>query len=384
MKIVVDARLYGLENSGLGRYTMNLLNEFAKNKQKNIEFVILLRKKYFDLLNFPPNFKKVCIDVRHYSFAEQILLPFFLYKERADIVHFPHFNAPILYFGKYVVTIHDMLMHKFKGVSSTTLPPFFYFLKRIFYHIVFYLALIRAKIIFVPTNVVAEELSNNFINIFPKIRVLYEGVSKEFKNNYISKDKLYKKYNINRNYIIYCGNSYPHKNIKVILKAMEILEKQGFTDFDFIFVSPKNNFRDKLELEAKQLGVKSRVIFLNDLPDQDLASLMHFSSAYVFPSLSEGFGLPGLEAMATDTILLASDIPVFREVYKNFPFYFDPENPESLAYLIKKVLYMNKEEKLKKLSLVKDILNRYSWENMARQILDFYKMAINDKKEGLI
>ncbi len=131
MKILLDARLYGLEHAGLGRYTLNLIEELKKLGDKE-EFVILLRKKYYDKLRFPKNWKKVKADFRHYSYTEQIMLPILLYKERADIVHFPHFNVPVLYFGKYVVTVHDLLMHKFVGGAVTTLPFPFY---QIFLHL---------------------------------------------------------------------------------------------------------------------------------------------------------------------------------------------------------------------------------------------------------
>src|SRR3989344_7284763 len=132
MKILIDARLYGLENAGLGRYTMNLLSELLKIDRKN-QYVVLLRKKYFDELTFPEDWKKVLVDIKHYSFAEQISLPKIIKKENPDITHFVHFNIPVLFRDKFVVTIHDILMHKFAGLSATTLPAPIYFLKQIIY-----------------------------------------------------------------------------------------------------------------------------------------------------------------------------------------------------------------------------------------------------------
>ena len=136
MKILIDGRLYGLENAGLGRYLMNLVGELSKIGTKN-EYVLLLRRKYFDNLELPANWKKVLADFRHYSITEQFVLPGLINKENPDIVHFPHFNVPILYGGKFIVTIHDMLMHDFAGLSATTLPSPLYYLKRIVYKLVF-------------------------------------------------------------------------------------------------------------------------------------------------------------------------------------------------------------------------------------------------------
>ncbi|BCX14813.1 MAG: glycosyl transferase [Patescibacteria group bacterium] len=376
MKVVIDARLYGLENAGLGRYLINLINEIARIKKPKFDYVVILRKKYFDSLDLPSNFKKVCLDVRHYSFSEQFLLPLFLYKENPDLVHFPHFNVPILYFGKYVVTIHDMLMHRFKGVSSTTLHPFLYFIKRIFYYFVFWKAVGFAKFIFVPSEFVGGEIGERFSFSNPKIRVIYEGVSNLFLNDFQSKKLLYKKYNLSRDYIIYCGNSYPHKNLKLVLKAIKILHIENISNFDFLIISPPNNFRHDIEKEVKKEGLENFVKFFDFIPDDDLAALMHYSTAYVFPSLAEGFGLPGLEAMASGTLLLASDIPVFREIYQDLPFYFDPHDPISLSLVLKKALKISKQERLKRISLGKMFVKKYSWQEMAKKVLSTYKEVV--------
>jgi hypothetical protein len=125
MKILIDARMYGLENAGIGRYALNLINQLTQLDDKN-DYILLLRKKYFDDLTLPKNFKKVLADFRHYSFAEQLMLPKIIANEKPDLVHFLHFNVPVWFTGKFVVTIHDLLMHKQKGLEATTLNPALY------------------------------------------------------------------------------------------------------------------------------------------------------------------------------------------------------------------------------------------------------------------
>jgi len=376
MKIVIDARLYGIENMGLGRYLVSLIDELKKTEDTEFNFVIILRKKYFNELKLPSNFKKICLDIRHYSVLEQILLPFILYREKPDLVHFPHFNMPVFYFGKYVVTIHDMLMHKFKGVSSTTLPYPLYQIKRFFYSVVFKHAVVRSRLIFVPTKAVAKELIENFKVKMSKIRVTYEGVDKKFIDEFVGIENLYVRYNLSGKYVMYCGNSYPHKNLTLVLDSIKYLEKKGIKDFIFLVVSPRNNFRQKLEQEARRMGLEDRVIFLDFVPDRDLASLMHYSLAYVFPSFSEGFGLPGLEAIAAGTLLLASDIPVFREVYQNSCFYFNPQDPKDLARIIISVLEMKDNERKRKIESAQELLKRYSWSNMAKIVINSYNEVL--------
>lgn len=174
MKILIDARLYGLENAGLGRYIVNLVSNLKKIDKKN-DYTILLRKKYFKSLVVPKNWKKVLAEYRHYSFIEQVLLPIAIAKEKPDVTHFPHFNIPIIFTGKYVVTIHDMLMHSQKGLQATTLPTLVYYIKRFGYRIVFDKAVRGATKIITPSKTVKKELVQYYKIPEDKVKVTYEG-----------------------------------------------------------------------------------------------------------------------------------------------------------------------------------------------------------------
>lgn len=175
MRIVIDARLYGLENAGLGRYAINLINELQKIDNKN-EYLVLLRKKYFNQLNLKENWKKVLADINHYSLKEQIVLPQLINKLRPDLVHFLHFNVPIFYTGKYMVTIHDLLMHKQKGLEATTLTPSRYFFKRLGYKFVFGNAVKKAVKVIVPSQAVKDEVCYYYKLDTQKVIVTYEGI----------------------------------------------------------------------------------------------------------------------------------------------------------------------------------------------------------------
>jgi len=175
MKIVIDARLYGLENAGLGRYVINLISQLQKLDNNN-EYIALLRKKYFNRLNFPSNWKKVLADINHYSFKEQLKLPKIIRSLEPDLVHFPHFNVPVFYRGRYLVTIHDLLMHKQRGLEATTLTPSRYYIKRLGYKYVFANAVKNAVKIIVPSQAVKDEVSYYYKLNPDKVIVTYEGI----------------------------------------------------------------------------------------------------------------------------------------------------------------------------------------------------------------
>lgn len=172
MKILIDARLFGPIHTGNGRYTSELVTNLAKLDQKN-QYFLLLRKDSMDI-TLPSNFTKILADFKHYTFTEQFKLPFILYKLRPDVVHFPHFNVPLFYFGKFVVTIHDLIMHKFVSGAATTRKFPKYQIWRLGYHIAFIKAIYGSTKIIVPSNFVKDELIR-FYKISPrKVEVTYE------------------------------------------------------------------------------------------------------------------------------------------------------------------------------------------------------------------
>ncbi|MFC1625535.1 glycosyltransferase [Patescibacteria group bacterium] len=173
MIILIDARLYGPEHTGNGRYTMNLISELTKLDKKN-KYLLLLRKKYYKKLKLPPNWTKILADFKHYSLTEQIKLPFIINKSKPDLVHFPHFNIPIFYFGKYIVTIHDMTMHKFRGKDATTRKLPLYQLWRLGYYLSFAKAVYGSKRIIVPSEAVKQEILSFYKVNQGKVKVVYE------------------------------------------------------------------------------------------------------------------------------------------------------------------------------------------------------------------
>jgi glycosyltransferase involved in cell wall biosynthesis len=118
------------------------------------------------------------------------------------------------------------------------------------------------------------------------------------------------------------------------------------------------------------------VRFIGYVSDRKLFGLYKDAQAFIFPSLSEGFGLPGLEAMASGTPVLASDIPVFREVYSDAVLYFNPEDVDDIANKIMQIL----TDKNLRAALVlkgKSHIRKYSWRKMAKETKDIYESCLS-------
>lgn len=376
MRILIDARLYGLENAGLGRYLVNLVDGLAKIDKKN-NYVLLLRKKYFKTLKLPARWEKVLADFRHYSLTEQVRLPKLIDKLSCDLVHFPHFNVPLAFRGKFVVTIHDLLMHKQKGDKTTTLPFPLYAVKRAGYWLVFKKAVEDSVRIIVPSNFAKKDLLAVYKLEERKVVVTYEGVDERVVPK-ANGQKILKKYKIKSPYFIYIGNAYPHKNLGRAIEAVVFLNKQGEFDVELVIVSARNVFTSRLKTLINDLGANEFVKILGFVPDNELGVLFKNSVAFVYPSLSEGFGLPGLEAMASGTLVLASDIPVFKEVYKDNVLYFNPYDFSSIEKRMEDALKMDSKERVGMIKKAQEFAGKYSWDKMAQKTLEIYEQSLKD------
>lgn len=174
MKILIDARLYGPKDTGIGRYTEKLVENLVKIDSVN-EYLILLRKSDYETLSFPKNWTKILTDIKHYTFEEQFKMPFVLLKLKPDIVHFPHFNVPILYFKKYIVTVHDLIMHKFSDGAATTRRFPVYQIWRLGYHIAFAKAVYGSTKVIVPAYSIKDDVVKYYKINPKKVEVTYEG-----------------------------------------------------------------------------------------------------------------------------------------------------------------------------------------------------------------
>jgi len=371
IKIGIDARFLGPEGTGIGRYVKELIEGLQEIDRENRYFIFIRSDNQALFIPRNPNFKKIIVNARWYTLREQVLMPLKLIPINLDILHIPHFNIPVFYPGKIVVTIHDLIKTEFATSAATSHSPLIYKLKHSVYEFVIRLAAKRALKIFVPSETVKEKLNKILKVSKRKIIVTYEGVGENFKNKKLSdveiRQVLYK-YGVSSPYFLYVGNSYPYKNLKLILETLKIIK----LPLRFVFVSSRDIFSDELLEEARNLQVEKNIILTGFVSDEDLAALYQGALFFVFPSLSEGFGIPGLEAFAAKIPLLASSIPTFREVYGKAALYFDPLDPNDLA---KKIEQISEDKNLRDLLIEAGLkeLNKYSWLDLARKTLETYR-----------
>lgn len=339
-KIAIDARFYGSEHTGLGRYTTNVLRYLPQHLSGSTLQVLLRDNHYAD---FPSskNVEKIKAEIPHYSLTEQLRLPGLLSVLGTDLLYTFHFNTPIFARIPIIVTVHDLIKSHFTGPDTTTRSPWLYNLKRLGYNLAIKHTLERARDVIVPTNTVKNDILASFPTIKPElIHVIPEAPDEIFRQPVKSIDQLVPQIDLPSQYLLFVGNAYPHKNLAVLLQAFRHLKSPNL---ELVIVAERTPFLSRTLAPFDQ----SRIHLFSGLTDQELVSVYRRARLLVTPSLMEGYGLVGLEALMVGTPVLASRIPVYREVYGDKVTYFNPHSVTELVSLLPPLLKSRRPAPLK-------------------------------------
>ncbi len=368
MYIGIDARLWS--QTGVGRYIRNLTINLARIDKKN-RYVIFVGTLDFENVKKSIKNKKweiVISDIKWHSISEQTKFTRLLNSYNFDLFHFPYFSVPIFYRKKYVITLHDLIVNKFKTGKASTLPYPLYLLKRQSYLFILNNALRKSLKVIVPSNTVRNDLLKAYKINAEKIIVTYEGGFEKISK---ASDKSL----INGKYFLRVGNFYPHKNVENLLLGFKaFVEKPKNKDVKLVLVGKKDFFFKSIEKQIEKLYLKDNIIFLDNPSDENVLSLYKNALGTLIPSFMEGFSLTAVEAMSAGCLVLASDIEVHREICKDGAIFFDPEDPKD----IKDKLKFAKEEAEKTEKIIQKGAKRvkfFSWEKMADLTLDIYESS---------
>jgi glycosyltransferase involved in cell wall biosynthesis len=161
--------------------------------------------------------------------------------------------------------------------------------------------------------------------------------------------------------IVYMGSFMPYKNVETMVAGMASLP--GYTLHLLSRITPQR----RAELE-KLVPSGAHVVFHNGVTDEEYAAFLTTATALVSLSRAEGYGLPLVEAMALGTPVIASDIPIFREVGGDAASYVDPASPEQFAAAVAKLKDRERWEEASRRSLARS--REFTWDESARQLVD--------------
>lgn len=362
MKLVIDARESG---TSTGRYVDKLI-EYLHKLEPEFEIIVLAKTARIEYLkSIAPSFKIVKSNFKEFTFGEQIGFFKQLRNLNADLVHFTMPQQPALYSGKAVTTIHDLTTTRFRNPDKNWLV---FSIKQQIYKWLIKRVAHKSEVIIVPSKFVKGDVAQ-YVKINPdKISVTYEAADKITEPAKPIPELRSTKY------LLYVGRPLPHKDLKHLMEAYSIIRNIRH-DIKLVLVGK----RDKLYEQHARWAMKEHIeglVLTGFASEGRLRWLYENCAAYVFPSLSEGFGLPGLEAMAHGAPVIASNATSLPEIYGQAAEYFNPESIRDMVEAISHVLENPaRAQQLKRLGTLQ--VKKYSWQRMAEQTLDVYRKALN-------
>lgn len=372
MKIGIDARMYGSSFTGIGRYTVELIQQLAEQDAQH-EYVLFMRKEAFEKFT-PPNerFKKVLADYPHYSFGEQFGFNKILKKEKLDLMHFTHFNAPFFYKGPFVVTIHDLTLSFFPGKKMN------HFIHRAAYQKVIRNVTKKAQKIIAVSNHTKQDLMKVLKVPEEKIEVIYNGVSDKFGGiQPTPRPVLNKKMGLSKPYFLYTGVWRDHKNLVGLIKAFATFNQEVGNQYELVITGPHNPAYQEVPDTVKDLDMEQYIHLVGLVSEEDIYALYLNALAYIFPSFYEGFGLPPLEAMTCGTPVLASSVSAIPEVCgEGNALYFDPYDLDDMKAKMQEFI-KDPTLRQKLIDRGKERVKFFSWKKMTQSVLQVYNSALS-------
>lgn len=364
-KIVIDARTL---RTSTGRYVERLLYYLQEiDTDLSHRYVVLLKLKDMDSWESKSKrFTKVACPYKEFTFAEQIGLFGQLIKIGPNLTHFAMVQQPILYQGKVVTTMHDLTTLRFNNPSKNS---FVFGVKQRVYRWVNYIAAHKSRAIIVPSEYVKDDVARAMGVNSRKITVTLEA------GNSIDAEAEPIEELIDQKFIMYVGRPNPHKNLERLIEAFSVL-KAEMPELHLVLAGKRDSLYKQHARDVEQKGIAD-VHFTGLISDGQLRWLYEHTAAYIYPSLSEGFGLPGLEAMAHGAPVVSSNATALPEIYEEAAHYFDPLDIDAMTKAIKDVLTKpGLREKL--VSEGHQQVKKYSWKRMAEQTLDIYKQILGE------
>jgi glycosyltransferase involved in cell wall biosynthesis len=376
MRIGIDAHILGKNKGGVETCVFSLLQSLGRLDAENEYIVYVSRNHRFRDINPRPNFRLKQLAVSSPWVQRPFLIPLLYAADRLDVIllqrALPFWGCP-----NSVVQIHDAIY--------ATHPGLFPDWRRSILNAVVRRSGERCSCVITPSEASREAIVKHYGVEPRKIRVIHNGVDParfhplEDRGGVI---RVRRKFGLGERYVIALGAGERHKNTHVLIEAFAQFRVAG-PDFQLVVAGAwrkesRRGYLSEMEDLVKELGIEKRVIFAGYVSEDDQLALLNGACMLAFPSSAEGFGLPPLEAMACGVPVLASDLPVIREVCGNAAILVPPNDAQALARGLTRVAG---DEDLRQL-LVRQGLEQarlFRWDKAAEQLLEVFRSVVEAK-----
>jgi len=386
LKLVIDVRR--LRYFGIGTYIRNLVQALATADDRN-RYVLVASPDDVRLFSgLPGNFETAIYHARDSRIVEDIAFPLFLRRFSADVHHLPLNQVPMFMQKPYVVTIHDMGSLLFGDQSGLKQSLRWYRFRR---------GLLRAGKVMAVSAATRRDVVNILGIPAQQVRLVYSAPAPEFfrhgpaadaraagpQTEERERNRILERYQIHYPFLLYAGNIRPQKNIPRLVEAFAVVRNElcahpVYGDLRLIIIGDEISRNPAVRHAIIHSRVEHCARFLGFVPFDTLRIFYECAAAFVFPSLYEGFGLPPLEAMASGTPVVTSNVSSLPEAVGDAAVMVNPENVFEIARGIRDVL-LDADLRARLVAKGKEQAARFSWGRTAREVIETYEEVARKK-----
>lgn len=359
-----DARLIGA--LGIGRYISGLLPRLAELLGDRLTAVANRQDAAIVRALIGGSAHLMTVNAQPYRLAEQSILPLALLRADLALVHFPHYNLPLIKPGHFVVTVHDLFPFQFPEIHSGLLP-------RRVNQMLMRNAIRRAERVITPSQATANAVKQSFPRSAGRVLAIPEAADDRFTSlrNPEAEVAWQMRLGIRPPYVFYLGQWKAYKNLPILLEAFARVRR---THPDSQLVVAGDDPRHPEVRQRAAALPEGSVVLPGRLPESAVPDLYRGAAVVVLPSRAEGFGLPVIEAMACGVPVICSDLPVLREIADGVASFCDPNDPVAFAQAIGSILDAPGNASRRQLGIER--ARSFTWERAARQTVGAYEEAL--------
>jgi len=359
-----DARLIGA--LGIGRYITGLLPKLALILGDRLSVVASRQDAAIVRALIGGSARLMTVNAQPYRLAEQSVLPLSLLRADLDLIHFPHYNLPLIKPGHFVVTVHDLFPFQFPEIHSGPLP-------RVVNQMLMRNAVRRAQRIITPSTATATAVKRSFPDAAGRVLTIPEAADDRFHatRNPEGEAAWQLRLGIRPPYIFYLGQWKAYKNLPLLLEAFRLVHP-AHPSVQLV-IAGDDPRHPEVRKGAGGLPQES-VVLPGRLPESAVPDLYRGAAVVVLPSRAEGFGLPVIEALACGAPVVCSDLPVLHEIADGVAVFCDPTNPNAFAQAIGQTLEAPPNAARRQLGIER--ARGFTWERAAEQTVAAYEAAL--------
>ncbi len=381
MRIAIDIRK--VHEFGVGTHIWNLVRSLSAVDTDNHYFLLGSRRHFLELGPLGPNFEAIDFPEEDTFWNLHVKIPLWLRSRKIDLLHVPHYGAPLLVPCRLVVTIHDCVHLLFPQEGSSKFDNYrrYLYTKRI---------ISSANHVIAVSDSTRQDLGSIFGVDPRKVSVVHNALDERFTVSHDPEEQktVLERYQMKTPFILYSGQIKPHKNIHRLIEAFAVLkselgESKKYKNLKLIIIGDELSRHQYLRLTVVRSGVQQDVRFFGFVPYPILQVFYQAAAIFASPSLYEGFGLSPLEAMANRTPVVASNTSSFPEVLEDAAILVNPENVFEIARGMKQLLV---DQVLRQETIEKGLLQvrKFSWKTAAEKAVETYRAVVDSKKRSVV